>query len=396
MRILFFTNEYSHPRLPNSGGVGSFLKIMSESLTDKGHEVFVYGFSKKPLEFSDNGIHFKFFKKYSKQFRFKEFKRSISTKLGLGKADIKFLEGERKYYAKKLKSYSQKHQIDIIESFVFNGFTAYFDNSTPLVLRFHGSRGFWHRYLDKAPEKAKIEIEKKALNATPFVIANSNFSKDFIEDYYNVDVDTVIHNGIDTKLFAPDNTIKELPKSIFYVGTMSEAKGVKDLANIFNSIIEAQPEASLHLIGRGESYWNYINTEVLSEKAQDKTQYYNHYQLSEIPKKLMEASVIVVPSKGETFGFTIVEAMALEKVTVVSNIPVAKEIISDGVDGFIAKDSEDFIKIILKILDDSNDYDALKKRAREKVLHNFTLEKMITDSINYYKKIIENNSQSLD
>lgn len=388
MRILFFTNEYSHPKLPNSGGVGSFLKIVAEALAFKGHEIHVYGFSKKPIEFTDKGIRFMFFKKYSKQFWFKEFIRSISSKLGLKNFDIRFLEGERNFYAKKLKSYCEKHQIQLIESFVFNGFTAKFDNSIPLVLRFHGSRGFWHHYLGGIIDGSKVSMEKRALEVTPYTVANSYFAKAFIKDYYNVDVDTVIPNGIDIDVFSPKPEIPTKPNSIYYIGTMSEAKGVKDLAIIFNKVVTVNPDATLHLIGRGEHYWQYLKSEVLSPEALKNTTYFNHLPLSKIPQKLSEASVIAVPSKGETFGFTIVEAMALEKVTIVSDIPVAKEIIDHEVNGLIAKDNDDFASLILKVLSEPKKYEDLRKNARRKVLNNFTHQRMTEETVAYYKKIL--------
>ena len=270
MRILFFTNEYSHPKLPSSGGVGSFLKIMSESLTAKGHEVYVYGFSKKPMEFIDDGIKFKFFKKYSKQFRIKEFVRSISTKLGSKKADLKFLIDERQFYAKKLKEYSKKHDIDIIESFVFNGFTVFFDNSIPLVLRFHGSRGFWHYYLGAKKDTDKILMEQHALEATEHLVAVSKFSARAVENIYKISPDKIIYNGIDADFFAPAKVDETINHSIFYFGTMSKAKGVDILCKVFSQVVEKFPNATLHLIGRGQDYFNHLSENILTESARKK------------------------------------------------------------------------------------------------------------------------------
>jgi len=226
MKIVFFTNEYSHSKLPASGGVGSFLKTMAEAFTKQGHEIHVFGFYKKPTAFHDNGITFKFFKKYSKQFPFSEFLRSISGKLNIKNAELHFLKKERQYLAKQLKIYSAENNIDIIESFVFNGFTAYWDNSIPLVIRFHGSRGFWHYYLGAKKEEHKIYMEQLALQNTPYTVAVSEFSAQAVKEIYNVNIDTVIHNGIDSNLFSPNPKVNEIEQSVFYFGTISKAKGV--------------------------------------------------------------------------------------------------------------------------------------------------------------------------
>ena len=66
LKILLFTNEYSHEKLPDCGGVGTFLKVLAEALVKKGHDVYVFGFSRKKIQFSEHNIHFYFIKKYSK------------------------------------------------------------------------------------------------------------------------------------------------------------------------------------------------------------------------------------------------------------------------------------------------------------------------------------------
>ncbi|GAB5565099.1 MAG: glycosyltransferase family 4 protein [Winogradskyella sp.] len=389
MRILFFTNEYSHPELPPHGGVGTFFKTVAERLTAQGHEVFIYGFSKRKYEIIDDEIKIKFFKQYFKANPIAELFRSLSSRLGYPSITEYWLKKERQHLTKQLKKYALKNNIDIIQSFTFNGFTAFWDNSIPLVTRYHGSRGFWHYYLNKPYEELKIKMEKKALLVTPFTVANSYFSKDFIKDYYDIEVAKVIPNGIDVNHFSPKKDVEEIPKSIFYVGTISEAKGVNNLISAFNEIIKKHPDATLHLIGRGEKYFNQLKSKLFTEAALVNTTYYKHISLKELPRKLSEASLIAVPSKGETFGFTIVEAMALEKITVVSDIPVAHEIIEDTKDGFIAKDTKHFEELICKVFDHPEAFSTMRKVAREKVLANYTLELMTKATLNYYKEILK-------
>ena len=208
MKILFFTNEYSHKKLPDCGGVGTFLKTLAEALTKKGYHVHVFGFSKKKIQFYEGNIHFNFIKKYSKGHFLTELVRSIGAKLNSDALQLFFLKKERKYLANKLKKYALKNKIDVIESFVFSGYTAYFDNSTPLVLRFHGSRGFWHYYLGQKKESLKILMEQKALENASKIVAVSEFSALAIQKMYSIDTHNVIYNGIDTKVFAPNPSIE--------------------------------------------------------------------------------------------------------------------------------------------------------------------------------------------
>ena len=390
MNILFFTNEYAHPDLPAAGGVGSFFKIMATQLVKEGHNVKIYGFSKKNHHFYDGDIEVKFFKQYNKKFPLAELGRSLSSKFNNQKLEFYWLKKERKYLAKKLKNFALKHHIDVIQSFTFNGFTAYWDNSIPLVTRYHGSRGFWNHYLGHTGNELKIKLEKKTLQQTPFTVANSHFSKLFIKDYYNVDVAKVIPNGINTEVFKPLKDHEKIQQSIFYFGTLSDAKGVDRLAKIFNKIHQKFPEASLHIIGKNENYFNTLKNEVINRYAQNNVNYYGHISLLDLPKHIAKASLVIVPSKGETFGFTIVEAMALEKITIVSNIPVAKEIVTHQKDGFIANTDEDFIKHITEVFQNPNDFHQMEKNARTKVIDNFSQELMVSNSFKYYEEILAN------
>lgn len=392
MKILFFTNEYSHPKLPNSGGVGTFLKIMSESLSKQGHDIYVYGFSKKPIEFNDSGIHFKFIKKYSKKFRIREFSRSLASKLGYKNANLNFLIKERKYYAKKLKAFCKTNKIDIIESFVFNGYTAFWDNSTPLVLRFHGSRGFWHYYLGAKKDEFKIKMEQIALEKAKYIVAVSKFSSDAVKNIYNTKVNAIIYNGIDSIFFAPNKTeFKIKKKSIFYFGTLSKAKGVDTLCKVFNTISEKFPDATLNLIGRGDNFWEHLSKEILTQNALSKTYYHGPKNPKELTELLQEANVCVFPSLNENFSLAIEEAMSLEKIVIASDIPAFKEIINHGENGLIAQKKEDYIEHLSNIFKSPENYNSIAKKAREDIIEFYTKEKMVEKSYLLYQNILLNN-----
>ena len=119
---------------------------------------------------------------------------------------------------------------------------------------------------------------------------------------YSIDTHKVIYNGIDTKVFSPDSSIETIDQSIFYFGTLSDAKGVNTLAKTFNEVVKLYPKATLHLIGKGKAYWDYLCEHVLSGDAKKQTTYYGTKQLYELPKLLCKANLICLPTNGETFA----------------------------------------------------------------------------------------------
>jgi len=389
MKILLFTNEYSHEKLPDCGGVGTFLKVLAEALVKKGHDVYVFGFSRKKIQFSEHNIHFYFIKKYSKAHFLTELIRSIGSKLKSDSLQLFFLKKERKYLANKLKTYASKNKIDVIESFVFSGYTAYCDTSIPLVLRFHGSRAFWHYYLGQKKESLKILMEQKALENASKIVAVSEFSAESIQKMYSIDTHKVIYNGIDTKVFSPDSSIETIDQSIFYFGTLSDAKGVYTLAKVFNEVVKLYPKASLHIIGKGNAYWNNLYENILSTEAKGLTIYYGTKQLYELPKLLSKANLICLPTHGETFGLAFVEAMSLQKLVIANNIPVTKEIIDHKKNGFIANNESDFLKYISYAFDNPEEAHKIAINARKHSVANFSQEKMVKETLNLYNELIK-------
>lgn len=100
MNILLFTDEYSNSKLPPSGGVGTFLKILAEELRKNGHNVYVYGFLKKSIEFTEDNIVFKFEKKYFKKYKILEIFRSLVSFLKLDNLEHWILK-KKEYITKK-------------------------------------------------------------------------------------------------------------------------------------------------------------------------------------------------------------------------------------------------------------------------------------------------------
>ena len=193
------------------------------------------------------------------------------------------------------------------------------------------------------------------------------------------------------KLSTPNLNIKKenkIDKTILKAVNTLLKKNYQFSEYNINKVHEKFSEASLHIIGKNENYFNNLKTEVINKNAKSSVNYYGHISLLDLPKHIAKAALVIVPSKGETFGFTIVEAMALEKVTIVSNIPVAKEIITHQEDGFIANTDKDFINHISEVFQNPEAFSQMENKAREKVIKNFSQELMVNNSFKYYEEIL--------
>lgn len=397
MNVAFLVYEYAHKKSPIYGGIGTYFRTMAHKLLEKGITVYVYlynpYFDFETEEFIDNGLKIRILKKYNKNsFLYKKIKK-IAEKLNLQSVYTYLLSLEHRYVAKNFLSFINDKKIDIIQSHDYKGFLSHLNTDIPKVIRCSGStrmlrKEFGYKF-DKMNYKATEALEKKALDNADFIIGVSKFTALATQKLFNTKKITVINNGIEI-----NNTYlgaKEIPYSVFYFGSVRATKGLVTVVNVFNKVIEKEPRATLHIIGRGEKYYDELFRNVLTKEAKKNSYYYGQIIRDNISEKIQKGSVFIFPTLGENFPFVFIEAMSLEKPVVVSNIEVSKEIIDDKVDGFIAKSEEDYLNIILDLFKNDEKRKAVGKRAREKVINKFTTDIMVNNTIKMYNNILKHN-----
>jgi glycosyltransferase involved in cell wall biosynthesis len=93
----------------------------------------------------------------------------------------------------------------------------------------------------------------------------------------------------------------------------------------------------------------------------------------------------------EAFGRVAVEAQAMEKPILASNIGGSKETIIDGQTGFLFKsdDEKDLAKMIIEISKkDKNFLKNLGEKGRVNVINNYTVEQMCSKTLEIYKSLV--------
>lgn len=132
--------------------------------------------------------------------------------------------------------------------------------------------------------------------------------------------------GVDTHLFNPgDRTTPFKEKTIITVGRVSKDKNLDDFCAIrgYRKI----------LVGDGP----YLKTLKARYPDVEFTGYVPHNQLKNI---YTQAQVFVFPSKFDTFGLVILEAMACGLPVVAYDVPSPNDIIQNGVTGYIGESLE--------------------------------------------------------
>jgi glycosyltransferase involved in cell wall biosynthesis len=375
MKIAFLTPEYPHPKTGSSGGIGTSIFNLSQGLLQLHHEVtvLIYGQNNDEV-FTENGI--KFYR--------------IQNKIVKGFSSYL----TQKKIQKLLNSLYNNNEIDILEVPDWTGFSSFINTKCPTVIKLHGSDTYFC-HLDNRPVKWFTKFcEKRAFKNANGIISVSQFSGNLTNELFNVERDfTVIPNGIDATKF--QNNPKEEKKSILYFGTLIRKKGLLELPLIFNEVHKKNPKVKLILVGKDtsdkisgtNSTWQLMH-KLFDKSALQQVEYMGSVPYSEIKGIISEATVCVFPTFAEAFPVSWLEAMAMEKAIVASNIGWASEVIDANLNGYLVhpNNHKEFADKILSFLDNKSMCETFGKNAREKVLSHFNNSIIAEKSIAVYKQ----------
>ena len=379
MKIAFLTPEYPHERIGHSGGIGTSIFNLSKALSALGHEIsiLVYGQDKDDYFVEDN-LHF---------FKIRNIKvKGLSLILTQKKVEC------------LINSLYASGKIDIVEAPDWTGFTAFINPKCPLVIRENGSDTYFC-YLDNRKVKFKNKLlEKRALKTADGIISVSDFTGNLTNELLKLNRSyTVIPNSIDASLFEPKQSVSK-KTTILYFGTLIRKKGLLELPEIFNRVHNSNKEVELILVGKdradiktgSSSTWQLMQP-LFNETSIKKVSYLGAVDYSKIQDLIKEATVCVFPTFAEALPVSWLEAMAMEKAIVASNIGWAKEVIDDGLDGFLVhpNDHEQYVNRILQLLQDSSLQKQFGIRAREKVEQKFSVKVVARQSLLFYEDIIK-------
>ena len=213
---------------------------------------------------------------------------------------------------------------------------------------------------------------KNAVKKAKKIITVSKFSKSEIENYYNIKDVEVIYNGYEhINRTKSDNRIFEKVKGIeknkyfFTLGTIQKNKNIEWILQV------AKLNHNKTFVITG-----YMNQENI--KFDLKNVIYTGYIQDEELKALMEnCEAYIIPSFYEGFGIPPLEAFALGKNIIASDIPVFHEVF------------EDEVKYINPYEYNVNFNDLVNSQNRQKILDKFSWKKSAKDLLNIIEEQVK-------
>ena len=391
MKIAFLTPEYPHHRTGNSGGIGTSIKNLAVGLLAEGCSVrvLVYG-QKEETIFDDNGICIQ----QIKNIKFKGLSWFLTQKKIENIINLLYVH----------------HEIDLVEAPDWTGITSFIKpKKCPIVIRLNGSDTYFC-HLDNRPVKWINKFhEKRALKNANGLISVSQFTANLTNAIFGLDKKfIIIPNSIDVDLFNSNDNDNDNDNfnsndnfngnnEILYFGTLIRKKGVLELPLIFNEVYKQNNKAKLILVGKDASdlATNGVSTWAIMQPLFDATALQNVSYLGSVPyteinKQITQATVCVFPSFAEALPVSWIEAMAMQKPIVASNIGWATEIIDEGKNGFLVnpKQHQEYAQRILDLLENPKSQKEFGLKGRSKIIEKFSIKVVAQQSLAFYKSLM--------
>ncbi len=380
MKIAIFTDTY----LPNVDGVAVHLALYKREFEKLGHEVYIFvpGTKKQKAQNKDPKIHY---------FTSAAFKPYPDYKIAL----FPFISTTN--IIREIKP-------DIIHShgIAMTGIAAFRvakKLGIPHLVTFHTKVTDATHYISEHESIKNVvdAIAKRYLkwyyNNFQKVIAPTEYAKKILEKY-DVKNIVVLPSGIDLERFngkkPKKNIIKKLNikgRIVLFVGRIVKEKNIDLLIDAAETLANKEENVTFLIVGKGpaEEYYK----EMVKSRNIDNVVFTGYIDNKFLPEIYYYSDVFAFPSKFDTQGLVVLEAMAMGLPVIAPKESAPAEFIEEGKNGYLFNDNKDLTEKILLTLKNREKF---RKKAIAKA-RKYGLKKMVKELLNLYEVMIKNNKK---
>ncbi len=223
-------------------------------------------------------------------------------------------------------------------------------------------------------------------------IAVSKAAMEFANEHVFGDYE-IIPNGVDLDRFSPDvSPIDEFcdgKLNILFVGRLEKRKGLDYLLKAYKQVKKEVSNSRLIIIGPGtrlgKRYKKWVKHNNLADVI-----FVGYVSSDELPRYYKTADIFCSPATGrESFGIVLLEAMAVGKPIVASNIEGYAAVVTHSVEGLLVppKDSAKLAQVLISLLNDKSLRQQMGDRGRVKAL-NYGWDNIAQRVLNYYERTL--------
>jgi len=245
------------------------------------------------------------------------------------------------------------------------------------------------RYFYLVAERALLWITTKVIT-----VSDADYQLGFRYGLVTERKATVIKNGIRTESFVTTTNREERRREFAFhpshvvigmVGRFHLQKGHEYLIEAMPKVFNGHPEARFLLVGEGELLERCRRK--VSELALDGCVRFAGARY-DVPELLAAMDIFVLPSLWEGLPLTLLEASSAGKAIVATDVEGNRELIQDGVNGFLVppRDPESLATALARLLENEQLRTALGMRAKAIALEEYDAKRMVDTIADLYRQ----------
>ena len=350
MRIGIFTDTYP----PFINGVSTSIKMLENALRKKGHKVYIVTVNPKDMKYiyEDNG-------------------RIIRIPgIPIGIYDYRLTT----MYPLRAVNKIKKWNLDIIHTHTEFGIGTFarvigHQLDIPVVHTYHTMYEDYIHYITKgyfneSGKKLVEYITKFYCDKTiQELIVPTKKTYDLFKEKYKYDRNVhIIPTGIEIERFYKEKldnkklielkrnlSIKEDDIVTLFLGRVASEKNVEFLIKNHEKIVEKNKNCKLVIVGDGPDLEQYkkLTTKL---KINENVIFTGKVPWDLVPLYYAVADIFVTASHTETQGLTVIEAMAASLPVVALNDDAFRNVVIDGLTGYLFKNKKDYLNVMYKLI----------------------------------------------
>ena len=207
-----------------------------------------------------------------------------------------------------------------------------------------------------------------------------------------------IPNGVDLEMYKPDNSTRD--KIILYVGRFSLEKGIDIVYNLAEKLLKKNKEVKFIVVASDNNIPKSLEkvgdkfSELIKQYPDRFIWYRKILNREELGKVYNQSMIYIQPSRYESFGMTVLEAMACGKAIIVSNRGGMPELVQNA-GRVVPLDTKRFMREITHLLEDYRLRERYSRRAVERA-RDFNWEEISKKTLELYLTIAKNEEKIRD
>ena len=180
---------------------------------------------------------------------------------------------------------------------------------------------------------------------------------------------------------------------VIYVGRLGPEKNIPFLLRAFYGAVQASPNLGLLLVGDGPERDN-LEAMVEHMNIAERVRFTGLVNYKDLPPYLASADVAATASVSETFGLSVVEAMASGLPILGIRSPGIVDNVVDGVSGLLAEnDLASFAAKMMMLVNDRELRQSMGEQAR-KAAEAFAIERTVELMLSHYRRLLEQKKET--